>query len=61
MLEKEEQRQFELEKMKLETTHAPNITPRDFDVSRAIHLVLPFNERDPDGYFRHFEKVAGSL
>ena len=30
-------------------------------MSRAIHLVPPFNEKDLDGYFRHFEKVAGSL
>ena len=30
-------------------------------MSRTIHWVPPFNERDLNGYFRHFEKVAGSL
>ena len=57
----EKQRQFELEKIRLEGTRISDNTPRCFNVSRAIHLVPSFNERDLDGYFKHFEKVAGSL
>ena len=32
-----------------------------FDVTKYIKLVPPFQERDVDKYFLHFEKVAGSL
>ena len=32
-----------------------------FDATRCIRLVPPFNEREVDKYFLHFEKVATSL
>ena len=32
-----------------------------FDVSKHIKLVLPFQEREVDKYFLHFEKIAMSL
>ena len=56
----EKQRQFELEKIRLEA-RIPDSTLRGFDVSRAIHLVPLVNERDLDGYIRHFETIVGSL
>lgn len=33
----------------------------DFDVSRQIRLVPPFQDKDVDRYFLHFEKVAHNL
>ena len=33
----------------------------NFDASRNVRLVPPFDERDVDRYFSHFEKVATSL
>ena len=32
-----------------------------FDPSRNIRLVFPFQEKEIDKYFAHFEKVADSL
>ena len=34
---------------------------QSFDVARHIKLVPPFNEKDVDRYFVHFERVATSL
>ena len=48
--------ELELEKIKLSQPQQP--TSRDFDVSRNIRLVPPFNEKDIDKYFLHFEKVG---
>ena len=33
----------------------------EFDVSKRIKLVPPFQEREVDKYFLHFEKIATSL
>ena len=33
----------------------------EFDIAKNIRLVPPFNERDVDCYFVHFERVATSL
>ena len=33
----------------------------NFDMSRHVKLVPPFNENEVDKYFQHFEKVAESL
>ena len=33
----------------------------NFDVTKHIRLVLPFQEREVDKYFLHFEKVAENL
>ena len=34
------------------------ISSHDFDVTRNIRLVPPFNEKDVDKFFAHFERVA---
>ena len=33
----------------------------NFDVTKHIRLVPPFQEKEVDKYFLHFEKVAGNL
>ena len=35
--------------------------PSAFDPARNIRLVPPFQEKEVDKYFAHFEKVADSL
>lgn len=49
--------QFELELRKLE--YKPKVI--EFDVTKHVRLVPPFQERDADNYFLHFEKVAENL
>ena len=39
----------------------PLTRPASFDVSKHIKLVPPFQEREVDKYFLHFEKIATSL
>ena len=46
----------ELERMRNARSVQP--TTREFDVSKHIRLVPPFNEKDIENYFLHFEKVA---
>ena len=36
-------------------------SPEKFDVAKNIRLVPPFQEKEVDGYFLHFEKIATSL
>ncbi|XP_077977779.1 uncharacterized protein LOC144433347 [Glandiceps talaboti] len=36
-------------------------TENNFDVTKHIRLVPQFQEREVDGYFQHFEKIAASL
>ena len=41
--------------------HPPPDRSSAFDPARNIRLVLPFQEKEVDKYFAHFEKVADSL
>ena len=41
--------------------HAPSDKASAFDPARNIRLVPPFQEKEVDKYFAHFEKVADSL
>ena len=41
--------------------HAPSDKASTFDPARNIRLVPPFQEKEVDKYFAHFEKVADSL
>ena len=54
--------------MKLEELEAkavpspePVCKPAGFDISKHVRFVPPFQEREIDKYFLHFEKVATSL
>ena len=45
-------------------SHSPVIRPASetkFDISKQIQFVPPFQERETDKYFLHFEKIANSL
>ena len=59
--EKEREREFELEKLRLSsdlnTSHVATHTDR-FVPSREVRMVPPFNEAEVDKYLQHFEKVA---
>ena len=73
--EKERQMQIEREKLKFDTElrmkelEMQNMTvkrqPLDsgvhFDITKHIRLVPPFQEKEVDKYFLHFEKVAENL
>ena len=41
--------------------HSPSDKASAFDPARNIRLVPPFQEKEVDKYFAHFEKVADSL
>ena len=41
--------------------HPPKDKGSAFDPARNIRLVPPFQEKEVDKYFAHFEKVANSL
>ena len=41
--------------------HSPSDRASTFDPARNIRLVPPFQEKEVDQYFAHFEKVADSL
>ena len=41
--------------------HTPSDKASTFDPARNIRLVPPFQEKEVDKYFAHFEKVADSL
>ena len=41
--------------------HSPSDKASTFDPARNIRLVPPFQEKEVDKYFAHFEKVADSL
>ena len=62
-----EERAFTLEMKHLEIREKELIASRvpsgerEFDMSRNIRLVPPFNEKDVDKYFTVFERVASSL
>ena len=49
-------KEFELESERLKQKQQS--VSKEFDVSKHIKLVPPFNDKDVDKYFLHFEKVA---
>ena len=73
--EKERQIQIEREKIKFDTElkmkelEMQNMTVKrqplesgvHFDITKHIRLVPPFQEKEVDKYFLHFEKVAENL
>ena len=64
--EKERDRQFnlrmkELEMQNMTVKRQPLDSGSHFDVTRHIRLVPPFQEKEVDKYFLHFEKVAENL
>ena len=65
MEEKEKERQYNLRMKELETQDKVKTKPLDlgshFDVTKHIRLVPPFQEKEVDKYFLHFEKVAENL
>ena len=65
MEEKEKERQYNLRIKELEMQDKVKTKPLDlgthFDVTKHIRLVRPFQEKEVDKYFLHFEKVAENL
>ena len=65
MEEKEKERQYNLSIKELEMQDKVKTKPVDlgthFDVTKHIRLVPPFQEKEVDKYFLHFEKVAENL
>ena len=65
MEEKEKERQYNLRMKELEMQDKAKTKPLDlgthFDVTKHIRLVPPFQEKEVDKYFLHFEKVAENL
>ena len=63
--EKEKERQYNLRMKEIEMQDKVKIKPLDlgthFDVTKHIRLVPPFQEKEVDKYFLHFEKVAENL
>ena len=64
--EKERERQFnlrmkELEMQNMTVKRQPSDSGSHFDVTKHIRLVPPFQEKEVDKYFLHFEKVAENL
>lgn len=51
----------ELEKTPAAVSEAVHPSPGTFDVSKHIHFVQPFQEKEVDKHFLHFEKVTTSL
>ena len=63
--EKEKERQYNLRMKELEMQDKVKTKPLDlgthFDVTKHIRIVPPFQEKEVDKYFLHFEKVAENL
>ena len=65
--EKERERQFQIRMKEIElndkskSKSLPLATSTVFDVTKHIRLVPPFQEKEVDKYFLHFEKVAENL
>ncbi|XP_070575523.1 reticulocyte-binding protein homolog 2a-like [Ptychodera flava] len=65
--EKEKERELaehrlQLEMRRLELRKSGKFFPSDkFDITKHFRLVPPFQEKDVDKYFLHFEKIAQSL
>ena len=61
MREREGQRQFELEKLRLLEKKEVSPVRSEFDAAKNIRLVPKFQEKAVDKYFPQFEKVAANL
>ena len=63
--EEREEREFQLRMREIEMQERANQPKQkieyNFDVTKHIRLVPPFQEKEVDKYFLHFEKVAGNL
>ena len=62
--EKELSVQLRLKELKTPASHSPVVrsaSETKFDISKQIHFVLLFQEREVDKYFLHFEKIATNL
>ena len=64
--EREKEREFQLRMREIEMQERANQTKQkkneyNFDVTKHVRLVLPFQEKEVDKYFLHFEKVAENL
>ena len=55
------QNNLELKKLETESKVSHTDSECKFDVTKFIRLVPPFQEKDVDQYFLHFEKIANSL
>ena len=63
--ERQKEREFQLRMREIEMQERPNQPKQkieyNFDVTKHIRLVPPFQEKEVDKYFLHFEKVAENL
>ena len=63
--EREKEREFQLRMREIELQERTNQPKQkieyNFDVTKHIRLVPPFQEKEVDKYFLHFEKVAENL
>ena len=63
--EREKEREFQLRMREIEMQERVNQPKQkikyNFDVTKHIRLVPPFQEKEVDKYFLHFEKVAENL
>ena len=63
--EREKEREFQLRMREIEMQEKANQPKQkieyNFDVTKHIRLVPPFQEKEVDKYFLHFEKVAENL
>ena len=63
--EREKEREFQLSMREIEMQERANQPKQkieyNFDVTKHIRLVPPFQEKEVDKYFLHFEKVAENL
>ena len=63
--EREKEREFQLRMREIEMQERANQPKQkieyNFDVTKHIRLVPPFQEKEVDKYFLHFEKVAENL
>ena len=64
VLEKELSVQLGLKELEASVSHSSVVRPAletKFDTSKHIHFVPPFQEKEVNKYFLHFEKIATSL
>ena len=63
--EREKEREFQLRMREIEMQERANQPKQkieyNFDVTKHIKLVPPFQEKEVDKYFLHFEKVGENL
>ena len=63
--EREKEREFQLRMREIEMQERANqlkqMIEYNFDITKHIRLVPPFQEKEVDKYFLHFEKVAENL